>query len=321
MREAEHLHTSEIIAFRKGMLTQPDKDDAARHLLLCGDCRDLLPEPNPNEFWACLFLERPQPPPVLKESWFTKGLFSGRGNWAVARSRVMAGMLFLAVGGLSLALFNRLLPARGDVAAGIPKPADSTRQPSQIGTVDGNDSTESNTNQNQLSTNSSIMNGSMRDTPPSGGVLLARKDSTTMDRRPPGGTLKLRRTETRGSERPCLENEVIGLEFKAVGPGVRLSWSKVARASLYSVYISDLDERLVDQFETTDKTSYVVARPLSPDTIYKWKLIVTLTDGTRIVGASQNFTTKDASENTIHENKGINKQKTAAKVRCGENKQ
>ena len=67
----------------------------------------------------------------------------------------------------------------------------------------------------------------------------------------------------------------------------------MAKAAKYHLYVSDDDEILLDEFETTSETVYVLRRPLDPQKTYRWKVVVTLEDGKTIVGSSQKFTAKD----------------------------
>ena len=107
---------------------------------------------------------------------------------------------------------------------------------------------------------------------------------------------------------------MIDFEARKTEDGLRLTWGKVPNAVSYSVYLSDLDERLIDQFETADKTTYLVTIPLDTETVYRWKLIATVKNGERIVSESQNFRIGGSRPIPV-------RRRTAAAVRCVEGKQ
>jgi hypothetical protein len=68
---------------------------------------------------------------------------------------------------------------------------------------------------------------------------------------------------------------------------IKLKWNAVRGAALYEIYIADLDENLLDHFESKSKTSYRSNLVLDSTKSYRWKHIITLKSRERIVGPPQ----------------------------------
>jgi hypothetical protein len=123
---------------------------------------------------------------------------------------------------------------------------------------------------------------------------------------------------TRGGESPneCGTGEgQADLAFEIIGENIVIKWKKVLNASKYHLYVSDEDEILLDEYETEQETSYVLKKPLDPQKIYKWKVVVTLEDGKTIVADSQKISIK----NLRLDQKNL-KRKKKSDVRCSESK-
>ncbi|MGD9630672.1 MAG: hypothetical protein AB7V18_15650 [Pyrinomonadaceae bacterium] len=97
----------------------------------------------------------------------------------------------------------------------------------------------------------------------------------------------LRTAETRGIENPCSNGSIITVESVSDKNDIKLKWNAVRGAALYEIYIADLDENLVDHFESNSKTFYRSNIVLDSTKSYRWKLIITLKSGERIVGPPQ----------------------------------
>ncbi|MGH9949272.1 MAG: hypothetical protein ACRD6X_19035 [Pyrinomonadaceae bacterium] len=95
---------------------------------------------------------------------------------------------------------------------------------------------------------------------------------------------------TRGVDLQCGGITSIRLGTSSLEDGIRLTWDQITDAAKYSVYVSDLDEKLIDEFETDSGTSYVSKAKYERDNIYKWRLIVKLKNGHTLFGASTKFT-------------------------------
>ena len=126
---------------------------------------------------------------------------------------------------------------------------------------------------------------------------------------------KVQNAETRGNENPCLEGAMINLESNSDGKEVFLKWNAVKGAQSYAIYISDLDENLIDQFESKSLTNYRSKVKLDPAKPYRWKLIITLKNGNKIVGPSQVITSGTTSENSIKYGE-VERKRASFELRC-----
>jgi hypothetical protein len=321
MISEQHLQISEILAFRERRLSATEHTAAAHHLLQCSECRAQLPLPTTEEFWNCLMGgdERTVKTKgwIAVKSYLANSLF-GR---SAARKAVLVSTFLAAVAGLSLSLvFNRFSEPADNMVAVV---ADKETTGKTLTTLDeerpSGSATRTDRNPDEQVLGATSTRGNRR----SAGTPLSVKDRRPMSivrAAAPERTVS-RNVDTRGSNVPCGANLTIGLETTATGSAVRLIWGKVKGAVSYEVFLSDLDAHLVDNYETTDGTAYTVTRPLDPDKIYRWKLLVTLRDGKTIVGTSENFKVKadTASRETLP---GIVRfgNKKSASVRCVGNK-
>ena len=98
---------------------------------------------------------------------------------------------------------------------------------------------------------------------------------------------------SRGGSSPCGDQKSLGFEFVPSSGTVLLKWEKVPKAVKYRLYISDDEEILVDEYETSEQTSYVLKKPLDNGKVYKWKVVIELENGRTLVGVSQKFTSKN----------------------------
>ena len=98
---------------------------------------------------------------------------------------------------------------------------------------------------------------------------------------------------SRGGSSPCGDQKSIGFEFVPSSGTVLLKWEKVPKAVKYHLYISDDEEILFDEYETSEQTSYLLKKPLDSGKVYKWKVVIELENGRTMVGVSQKFTSKD----------------------------
>ncbi len=74
-------------------------------------------------------------------------------------------------------------------------------------------------------------------------------------------------------------------------------WKKLPKATKYHLYVSDDDEILIDEYETEQETAYVLKKSLDPVKTYHWKVVITLEDGSTVIGDSQKFTIKNFQQN------------------------
>lgn len=325
MNTTKHLEISEIMAFRNDLLSDADRHAAARHLIRCGNCRSQLPPPNSDQFWKSLLgeddlnTEPESSSSILKESFF------GRISWNISavRPAIFASILFVALAGLSgLILFGRLSSDADKTVAGVTEMGTKEVLVSPSAPPIGERRTEQFPNNGQTeAVKRSDQIPPLKDERSLKTQAPRKENRSGTDTRFKNDLARSQQAETRGSIIPCGGQFFVGLETRTFSSGVRLSWDKVSGAVLYRIYVSDLDEKLLDQFETASDISYTVADILDPDVVYRWTLIVTLKNGQTISGTSQNFRVRDLSSGESRQEHLSKGRKTAASVRCVENKQ
>lgn len=310
MTTEEHLHISDIAAFREGVLSQTEHTTAARHLVQCRDCRDLLPLPTKKEFRNALFGDHPKD--LESTTWASVRGFMARPIFSLTaiRNAVFASLLLLAVLGFSFLMWTQpALLVDENLVSAVTDSRDSNGLLNDTSPLSNNSVTPS--RRNTADPRSVRPDGDADITPD---PKPARKEVRSRGGRRSPKPPSTQRAETRGSNLPCGGQRLIDLEAKKTEDELRLTWNKVPNAVSYSVYLSDLDERLVDQFETADETSYLVTVPLDTETVYRWKLIAKLKNGERIISESQNFRVGGGRAIPV-------RKRTAATVRCVEGKQ
>ncbi|MBX3290401.1 MAG: hypothetical protein KF855_13770 [Acidobacteria bacterium] len=323
MTNEEHLQISNIIAYRERRLSEEDHTMAARHLLRCADCRDRLPLPTPDEFWTCVTGGGEQFTETTgwASTWSAIKESFAAFRQPVVRNAVFAGLLLFGVIGLSLLLMTPQGPSENDmlIAAAGDNPSRETihserhGEPIRTGTADSDVSGSS--------PDSNTRHSKATDTRPAKPAQVPdRQFSRKQAVRPRSRPRPPQVAESRGQSQ-CGGQQTVGLSVKQTDEGLLLRWDRVPGAVLYNVYLSDLDERLVDSFETADETSYLVKAELVKETIYRLRLIATLKSDERIVSESRNFKVSDLTlESKSVGNIGSGR-RTSATVRCAEVKQ
>lgn len=310
----EHLQISEIALFRKGTLSREDMRLTSRHLLECLSCRELLPMPTSSEFLDSMFIER-------DNSAFTDDAEESLGKKFLSHldslrpmlRPAFAALLFIAITG-GLSLWFRSNPnnsTSANLVASIdsselnklddfsPLQKDSSQRPTRKYPPDGTSrpSRMSISPNQKAATKSSI---------PRTGLPQRSKFNAPVD------------SETRNLEPPCGPIGSIGLDTVAFDEGVKLIWSNVPKAARYAIYISDLNEKLVDHFETETDTSYVSKVRFEQDVVYKWRLVVTLQSGETISSGSQRFSLNDSGEINSDKRKPRLQKRSSPNLRCTE---
>ncbi len=130
-----------------------------------------------------------------------------------------------------------------------------------------------------------------------------------------GGSEKANISSTRGGSSVLPKCGAVAVEMTtgSKGEAVTLKWKKVPNAAKYHLYISDDDEILVDEYETEQETSYVLKKPLDPVKTYQWKVVITLEDGSTVIGDSQKFTIKN-----LQSNQKKSERKEKSDIRCSQ---
>ncbi len=323
MRRDLHLDISEIAAFGTGPRSE-QCDETLRHLLKCRDCRSLLPLPTTKELWRSVLEERGQAQTEdTNESLYSRiasiSQLVGRiGSLPrLTRPTAVAAVLFLAIAGFSMLLmFGRIAKTddgtMAQVGEKLPAPVSSGETPTR---------TDVEAASNPDSSIESRVEAAKRSNSPARKRQVDRKHTPERVNRnfsERAAIKSLKQSDTRGSGSSCGESSISRLEISSIESGIRVDWEKVTGAISYTLYLSDLDERLIDQFETESQTSYITTAILDPDTAYKWKLVIGLQGGRTLVATSRNFRLTDLKEN----GRSITlRRKTAASVRCTEDKQ
>jgi hypothetical protein len=129
---------------------------------------------------------------------------------------------------------------------------------------------------------------------------------------------KVRNAETRGNENPCSGGATINVESRSDGKGVFLKWNAVKGAQSYAVYISDLEEKLVDRFETDNGTSYTSRAIFERSVVYKWRLIIILKSGETVVGDSQKLLLDELKLNKNSQRSSRTHTRSEMNIRCSE---
>ncbi len=307
----EHLHISEIALFRNGPLSREEEREATRHLLTCRDCRDLLPKPSRQEFLNSVLLEQDNTPEKLRSSSsHNGGFFSFLDGFRPLLQPIAAvALLMIVTAGLS---FLILLEPSGSTDENLVALVEDN-QPTgsdQILPVPGHDIY-------QPSISDRISDPKLDAESANGRKAIKTEKSKGKPRQAPKSNVQVE-TQTRSVDEPCRSNESVSLETSVSDDGIRLTWKSVANAAKYSVYISDLEERLVDRFETDDETSYLSKAQFERDVVYKWRLIITLKSGETIVGDSQNFSLNEVNGDKNTQRNSRLQRGSEMKIRCPE---
>ncbi len=299
----DHLSAAEVAMFREDSFSSRSIE-IGRHLLACKECRAKLPSVTPQEFRDCVLgADIPRLDESEQEYRFLNFpvlSFARVGAFAGFAVLLLAGIYFVGVQGLN---------SSGDIVVRSNEPPIET-----VFEVKPEGSVASTTSvvRDQAATRPTIQT-EVTTTPTN------LKKSQPITRKVATKGPEVRNSETRG-KLPCGGQRSVGLEARLTETGLLLRWNKVRGTVKLNVYLSDLDEKLIDHFETVDQTSHVVSAKLDNETVYSLRLIVTLESGERIVSESQNFKVGDLTNNAKSSGAVSVQKKTAATVRCVEAK-
>lgn len=290
MRRDLHLDISEIAAFLVGRRSE-QCDATMRHLLICRDCRSILPLPDPTHVWAALRSERdfdePHQTSSSKQSRLKRivGLFYEQNRLAWAGS-ILAVVAVLAV--LFIFSVSNKRSVETEMARSLefenPVPRASPNRPSEViaALLADSESGSEFKGINSISTDRKLPEARRR----------ANSRTTARDNRTTSGTNR-KISSTRGAVAPCSVGRTIEMELRSNKSDLVLRWKRVPKAAKYHLYVSDDSEILVDEFETDQATSYVLKKPLDLTKFYKWKIAITLESGEKLYVDAQKFTAKD----------------------------
>jgi len=275
--------------------------EIGRHLLACKECRAKLPSVTPQEFRDCVLGADGA---RLDESEY-KYRFLDFPILSFARVTTFAGFAILLLAGIYFVGIQRFTPSETTIARIDNGPIASDLNPVpdtvSIPTTDKNERFPIKGAEDR--------NTSPRPKPPS--IKSNRRKGVDVQASEP----KVQNAETRGSENPCSGRATINIESTSDGKEVFLRWNSVKGAESYDIYISDLDENLVDHFESKSQTHYRSAVKFDSAKSYRWKLIITLKNGNRIVGPPQVITSGTTSENSMKPEE-IERKRASFELRC-----
>ncbi len=294
MKTSEHVTSNQIAAFSAGSLAASDSRTLGGHLIRCGECRSLLPIPDPTQVWTAINSEhdfdellgtrslRPSKRPYRLT---VVGLFGKRNRlaWAGGMMAIVVGLTVLFILGVS----NKQINETDVVRSFEPENPVPTSNPIQANEMN-TEVTSSAGSDSDIREKSSISKN--RESPKPRRNVHSRTAATDI-RTTSGAGRNI--ASTRGATEPCGVGGAIEVELGSNKSDILLRWKPVPKAAKYHLYVSDDNEILVDEFETDQDTSYVLKKPLDPSKAYKWKIVITLENGQVIVADSQKFTPED----------------------------
>ena len=300
-----HLSAAEVAMFREESLSSRSIE-TGRHLLICKECRAKLPSVTTQEFRNCVLDSEVVNNGKVK---LASSLFPNvrLPRLSVARAAVFAGFAALLITGLYMArLRSGLMESEPIIAKNetpsvqlesVPPGSRSVMEPPSAA------SQQPVSNEPEKKDEYS----ERRQAPKRTGLSPGRKQV--------GKAPAIQTAETRGDENPCSGGATVSLESNTNGKEIFLKWNPVKGAASYDIYISDLDENLIDHFESDSQTQYRSIVELEPERTYRWKLIITLSNGNKIVGPPQPL--KPGSVLNRQQKKGAaDKQRGKFAIRC-----
>ncbi|MGE3951494.1 MAG: hypothetical protein AB7F88_09300 [Pyrinomonadaceae bacterium] len=300
-----HLSAAEVAMFREESLSSRSIE-TGRHLLICKECRAKLPSVTTQEFRNCVLGSEVENDTKIT---FTSRLFPNVSlpRLSVARAAVFAGFAILLLAGLYLV---RVQSGSMDSEPIIAKNETTSVQLEPV-------PPESRSVVQPLSTASQppVSNEPEKKDEYSERRQAPKRTGPSPGRKPEGRAPAIRTAETRGDENPCSGGAMVSLESNTNGKEIFLKWNPVKGAASYDIYISDLDENLIDHFESDSQTQYRSTVELEPERTYRWKLIITLSNGNKIVGPPQKLNPGGVL-NSYQKKVAVDKQRGTFAIRC-----
>ncbi len=301
----DHLSSAEVAVFRENSFSSRSLE-IGRHLLVCKECRAKLPSVTPQEFRNCL-LDADFEQPYGSEP---KRLFFDFPIVSFTRAAAFAGLAVVLVAGIYFVGVYRSSTLETTVAKNEEyAPGGELNSVVETTAISPTPLIE----KEQLPIKSVIRPDNDSD---------RRRSFKKNDQRTIIGVAarepKVRNAETRGNENPCSDGATINVESKSDGNAVFLKWNAVKGAQSYAVYISDLEEKLVDQFETDNGTSYTSRANFERSVVYKWRLIITLKSGKTVVGDSQKLLLNEPKWNKNSQRSSRTHTRSEMNIRCSE---
>ena len=306
MKAMKHLTRTEITAYADDLLPHQELYEIGRHLIECSDCRSHLPPPTIEQFRSAIMTEwEPSTDPVIASrgvsvSTNLHSIWRMRSNWA------FGGAALIILFAFSFLIWGEAEKTPDEIVKIIDSEmTPDLKLPIPIPTPD-NEVRVSSANSNR-----SVIPGPLKTNPPKPKTIADRRQNI-LPKKPNENRVIL--SETRGKFTKCSDLQLLEMETFTEKENYVFKWKKLPKAAKYHIYISDDEEILVDEYETTGETSFVLKKPLDPAKTYKWKIIVTLENGRTIVGDAQKFNINKFQYNL----KKFNRKESLA-VRCSAN--
>lgn len=296
MTNFKHLTKIELLKFSNGSLKTNESNEVGRHLLNCADCRERLPMPSVERFWSAIMTEREieddnysekSDYSLLSELSFIPRFFKQQNGWALS-----CCALFL------LLCFSALLWLNKD---------DSAREISQTFEIE-NLAPDINqdfpiTVHNSKQESDSLARGANSvvtvPTPKMPQINSAKTNLKSSAEKDLNSSFDDKNStnksisSTRGILPKCENRQDFETETVSNNEKIILKWKKIPNAAKYHLFVSDENEILVEEFESTEATSYALKNPLDSGKVYRWKIVVTLKNGETVVGEAQEITVKN----------------------------
>ncbi len=342
MNPSEHLTENQLNDYLgNSALDKNEKHRTGRHLLQCDFCLKKLPQPTVEQFWAALMTDNNCDDDSRDE-------ITTLAVWldSIVKSLKQPKILVWGASALAICLFFTTFfwfnaaessYAEKEVAENfevietqsVPNLNGGDNQnlpPTFPNSDDGDDTSPPSLN---VESKLPISGNVKSDNRPPARIVSGQNLSVLMKAQPKAisktvprksdtsDATKTNVSSTRGGAGlpKCSELQPLDLATGISNEAVLLKWKKVPKAAKYHIYISDDEEILVDEFETEQETSYALKKPLAPQKIYQWKVVITLEYGKTIIGDSQKFTVKDLQSN---QKKSERREKSL--IRCSESK-
>jgi len=300
MRIFGHLTKEQLSDYSLGSIRGSALHEVGKHLLGCESCRSELPPPTSQQFRRALLNESEreigeivQDEPSGVYETISTLIYTLRRKptlaWTGAALLILLGLSFLMVfNGSWQPNSDRDVARSFEHDASLPKFNEGEiRQPVQKET---NESVP-NTANPKLSDSSKDLSNLKENRKSPISSLPNRPEKKTNDKLPRAERANV--SASRGGSSKCGDQASIGFVLAATNGTILLKWEKVPKAVKYHLYISDDEEILVDEYETSQETSYVLKKTLDKGKVYKWKVVIELENGQTLIGVSQKFTSTD----------------------------
>lgn len=313
MTDFKHLTEYELSAYHSCSLEKKELNEIGRHLLMCADCRKMLPLPSVEKFWAAILTDNEQEENHVDErvqlsfsSIFTY-FWNLHSNLILGSAALVLLLSFTFViwlnNGKEATDVAQTFEINNDLNSGLKFPA-----PIETPSIDTGVSSK-NSNRDVVKSTTKQTKSELPKPKLSTGNIV---NSSINGKNPKGKQDVI--SSTRGVSAKCSDNLYLQYELTGEKDNFVFKWKKVFGAAKYHLYISDDEEILIDEYETTGETTFVLNKQLDPLKTYKWKIIITMENGQTVAGPSNKFMVRDFQTKQTRPEK-----KEKSEVRCSAN--